>query len=193
MFSLFGISASFAGEISVGINTEPHFGFTKSKTNEILKSAGIQKASSYKLASNKCDVAFRYSNDDTAEPNAVGKFSSMNWVLYSRSDSNIKLNSLEDAKKYKIGAHKGDLVSSFLEQKQFKVSTIVHESENVKKLSTGEIDLWAVYGGLAEMHAEVEGYANIKPVLNVNTDIVLDCSSNTDNQVLAKLQNAFVK
>ena len=179
--------------MSVAIDAKPHFGFTKNMTERMLKSAGIKQDNSNKVASNKCNVAFAYSNDDSAEPNWVGPLSSMNWVLYARSDSSIKLNNLEDAKSYKIGGHNGDLVSSFLDQNNFNVTAVVHESDNLAKLSAGEIDLWAVYGGLAEEHARIEGYENIKPVLKVKTNIVLDCHNSLDEQTLASLKKATIQ
>lgn len=44
----------------------------------------------------------------------VGPIASNEWVLFSKGGSSIQLNSLDDARRYRIGGYKGDAKTQFL-------------------------------------------------------------------------------
>lgn len=72
----------------------------------------------------------------------VGPIASNEWVLFSKGDSSIQLSSLDDARRYRIGGYKGDAKTQFLLDRGLEVQTALRDSENVKKLERGQIDLW---------------------------------------------------
>ena len=187
VITAFGISLAHAGEVSTNLKTEPHFGFLAQKTSKIFKAANI---SSEKQAIQKhCNVSFSLPNADT--PKKVGVLKTMNWSFYSKADSGIKVSNMEDLKKYTIGSHEEGLISAFLNQKKFNVSLSAEEAQSLDKLSSGKVDLWAVYNGIAEQNAEHRNDTKINPVFKVSTQIVLSCDKSLGEQTTAKLQKAF--
>src|SRR5690606_4235415 len=73
----------------------------------------------------------------------VGPLAKSEWVLLAAPGSTIKVNSLEEAAKYRIGAYKNDAVSQHLESKKLQPINSLRDQENVAKLMSGKIDLWA--------------------------------------------------
>ena len=72
----------------------------------------------------------------------VGPIYSMKSAFYVRKDSNIKINSLEDAKKLrKIGTYKDSFNEQFLKSKGFtNLEATRNNVVNVKKLMLGRVD-----------------------------------------------------
>ncbi len=188
--STFASSASIAEEVN--IIKKPFSTFTNSNTEQVFKSFGVALSKINKQAAKHCDLAFGYTNDETSEANWIGPLAKMNWTLYAKQDANIQLSSLDDAKNYKIGSNKGNLVSSFLKEQDFKVNAISLTADNLKKLSNGEIQLIASDSNLVELEAKTKGY-NLKPIMKVSTKIVLDCDNTVNAQTFASLNQAFQK
>ncbi len=75
----------------------------------------------------------------------VGPIATFTCVLYARKDFDMKIDSLEDAKKVKaIGVYKDDVQEQTLKDLGF-TNLLVSENNihNPIKLASGEIDLWA--------------------------------------------------
>lgn len=66
------------------------------------------------------------------------------WILVARKKDQIKISSLEDAKKVKsIGTYLNDVRDEFLKKKGFtNIDTALENAMNAKKLETGRISLW---------------------------------------------------
>ncbi|MCR7411516.1 ABC transporter substrate-binding protein, partial [Pseudomonas aeruginosa] len=73
----------------------------------------------------------------------VGPIGPDDWVLLAKGDSPITLGSLDEAKKYRIGAYKGDAIAEFLGKNGFEADLALRDQENAQKLVKGQIDLWA--------------------------------------------------
>lgn len=109
-----------------------------------------------------------YSTTRTQERESLFKWVSPltlnNWVFLARSDSNIQLSSLDDARKYRIGAYRGGATARYLESKGFDLDVVNRNDLNALKLARGRIDLWAtghLLGPyLARKHG-VDGLVNV--------------------------------
>ena len=73
----------------------------------------------------------------------VSPLTSNNWVFLAKKDRNIRLSSLEDAKKYRIGGYRGDAIALYLEAQGFNLDLVSRDELNALKLDRGRIDLWA--------------------------------------------------
>lgn len=73
----------------------------------------------------------------------VGPIGPDDWILLARADSKITLETLNDARKYKIGAYKGDAIAETLTKQGLKPVVVLRDQDNAKKLVNGQIDLWA--------------------------------------------------
>jgi len=123
----------------------------------------------------------------------VGPLSSVKWTLFAKPGSPIELNSLEDARKYKIGGYKGDAMTNHLIEKGFDVSAISNNGLNARRLVQDQVDLW-VTDGLAGPHlaADVSDVTGLKNVLVFReTPMYLAVHKETDPKILHALQESY--
>ncbi|RUB39813.1 ABC transporter substrate-binding protein [Pseudomonas aeruginosa] len=122
----------------------------------------------------------------------VGPIGPDDWVLLAKGDSPITLGSLDEAKKYRIGAYKGDAIAEFLGKNGFEADLALRDQENAQKLVKGQIDLWASGDPAGRYLAKQEGVTGLKTVLRFNSDqLYLALNRETPDEVVQKLQAAL--
>ncbi|PKM29282.1 MAG: amino acid ABC transporter substrate-binding protein [Gammaproteobacteria bacterium HGW-Gammaproteobacteria-12] len=122
----------------------------------------------------------------------VGPIAKNEWVLFTKGDSSIQLSGLDDARRYRIGGYKGDAKTQFLLDRGLEVQTALRDSENVKKLERGQIDLWVTSNQAGRFVARQEGVENLKVVQNLHTaDLYLALNLQTPDELVQKLQSAL--
>ncbi|MNZ80449.1 Bacterial extracellular solute-binding protein, family 3 [compost metagenome] len=122
----------------------------------------------------------------------VGPIGPDDWVLLAKGDSKISVNSLDEAKQYKIGAYKGDAIAEFLGKRGFDPVLALRDQENAGKLDKGQIDLWASGDPAGRYLAKQEGVSGLKTVLRFNTgQLYLALNHETPDEVVSKLQGAL--
>ncbi len=62
-------------------------------------------------------------------------------MLLAKADSKIQLSDLEQARRYRIGAYKGDAIAESLEKQGLKPVIVLRDQDNAQKLVDGQIDL----------------------------------------------------
>ncbi|HEJ3538024.1 TPA: transporter substrate-binding domain-containing protein [Pseudomonas aeruginosa] len=99
---------------------------------------------------------------------------------------------LDEAKKYRIGAYKGDAIAEFLGKNGFEADLALRDQENAQKLVKGQIDLWASGDPAGRYLAKQEGVTGLKTVLRFNSDqLYLALNRETPDEVVQKLQAAL--
>ncbi|OEC33390.1 polar amino acid transport system substrate-binding protein [Pseudomonas cuatrocienegasensis] len=122
----------------------------------------------------------------------VGPIGPDDWVLLGRSDSPITLQSLEEAKGYKVGAYKGDAIAEHLESQGLQPLTALRDQENARKLVSGQIDLWATGDPAGRYLAKQEGITGLKTLLRFDTaQLYLALNRDTPDAVASALQAAL--
>lgn len=123
----------------------------------------------------------------------VGPLTPIKWTLFAAPNSDISLNSLEEAKDLRIAGYKGDVMSDYLIDKGFNVITAVSGDVNTRRLSLGQADLWVTDGLVGPLVAKEEhGITGLRPVLVFReTPMYLAFSNNTDPSIIADLQQAL--
>lgn len=117
----------------------------------------------------------------------VGPVAPNYWVLFGKADSPIKLASLEDARKFKIGGYRGDAVTLYLQGQKFTVDEAVNDEQNVQKLDVGRIELWAT-GSQAGPFVSGKKKVKIKPILSFKkTELYLACNTSVAPETISKL------
>ncbi|WP_407733083.1 substrate-binding periplasmic protein [Pseudomonas citronellolis] len=172
---------------------------------EMYKRAGIKYSMTlrfpweriYKLALEKPDygvfVTARLPERESAFK-WVGPIGPDDWVLLARGDSPIALKSLDEAKKYRVGAYKGDAMAEYLADHGFEPVLALRDQENAGKLQKGEIDLWASGDPAGRYLAKQVGVSGLKTVLRFNSDqLYLALNKETPDKVVQKLQAALDK
>ena len=122
----------------------------------------------------------------------VGPIGPDDWILLAKADSKITLESLEQARKYKIGAYKGDAIAETLAKQGLKPIVVLRDQDNAKKLVNGQIDLWATGDPAGRYLARQEGVNGLKTVLRFNSaELYLALNKDVPDDVVAKLQAAL--
>ena len=122
----------------------------------------------------------------------VGPLGPDDWVLLARPASQIKLDSLEQAKGLRIGAYKGDAIAESLQRQGLKPVLVLRDQDNAKKLASGEIDLWATGDPAGRYLARQIGMTAFKTVLRFNgTELYLALNKSVPDDVVERLQQAL--
>ena len=122
----------------------------------------------------------------------VGPIGPDDWILLAKADSKITLETLNDARKYKIGAYKGDAIAETLTKQGLKPVVVLRDQDNAKKLVSGQIDLWATGDPAGRYLARQEGVTGLKTVLRFNSaELYLALNKDVSDDVVARLQDAL--
>ena len=122
----------------------------------------------------------------------VGPIGPDDWIMLARADSPIQLDSLEQARQYRIGAYKGDVIAEELGRQGMKPLTVLSDKDNARRLVEGQIDLWATGDPAGRYLARQEGVTGLKTVLRFNSaELFLALNKDTPDEVVHKLQSAL--
>lgn len=122
----------------------------------------------------------------------VGPIGPDDWIMLAKADSNITLETLNEARKYKIGAYKGDAIAETLAKQGLAPIVVLRDQDNAKKLVDGQIDLWATGDPAGRYLARQEGVSGLKTVLRFNSaELYLALNKNVPDETVSKLQAAL--
>ena len=124
----------------------------------------------------------------------LGPIATVQGTLFGLRDRQLKIRSLDDARKYRIGDLRQGANAIFLASKGFEIDYAHTEDQNLRKLLAGHIDL---YAGSQFSAREIMQRLKIDPqrvqavyVFN-QVDLYLACNLQTPAATLAKLSTAF--
>ena len=122
----------------------------------------------------------------------VGPIGPDDWVLLARADSPISLTSLEQARPYRIGAYKEDVIALDLQKKGLNPVIVLRDQDNARRLQAGKIDLWATGDPAGRFLARQVGISGFKTVLRFHqAELYLALNKEVPDAVVAKLQDAL--
>jgi polar amino acid transport system substrate-binding protein len=122
----------------------------------------------------------------------VGPLAKTGWVLLAAPGNTLSVASLKEAGQYKVGAYKNDAVSQHLESQGLTPINALRDQENVKKLISGKIDLWATTDPVGRYLAKQEGVSGLTTVLRFNeAELYLALNKDTPDEVVHRLQKAL--
>ena len=122
----------------------------------------------------------------------VGPIGPDDWIMLAKADSKITLETLDDARKYKIGAYKGDAIAETLAKQGLNPIVVLRDQDNAKKLVNGQIDLWATGDPAGRYLARQDGVTGLKTVLRFNSaELYLALNKDVPDETVAKLQAAL--
>ena len=163
--------------------------FSKAGVNYTMKLGNWKR--NYETALNRAGYGvFSTTRTEEREPlfKWVGPLAENNWVLLAKKGSGITVNSIEDAKKYKVGGYTGDALSEYLVKQGVNVIMAPNDEVNAKKLNGGRIDLWATGQLLGPFNAKKQGISGLEQVLVLKKTILsLALNKSTDDATVAKL------
>lgn len=122
----------------------------------------------------------------------VGPIGPDDWIMLAKADSKIALDSLEQARKYRIGAYKSDAIAETLAKQGLNPIVVLRDQDNARKLVNGQIDLWATGDPAGRYLARQEGVEDLKTVLRFNSaELYLALNKDVPDDVVARLQAAL--
>lgn len=122
----------------------------------------------------------------------VGPIGPDDWIMLAKADSKITLETLDDARKYKVGAYKGDAIAETLAKQGLKPIVVLRDQDNAKKLVSGQIDLWATGDPAGRYLARQAGVTGLKTVLRFNSaELYLALNKDVPDEMVVKLQAAL--
>ena len=123
----------------------------------------------------------------------VGPTDEGEWVFLGRAGRRFNVQSLEDARKLRIGTYNGDARDSYLRARGFRVDPAPSDMNNAKKLLLDRIDLWAVSMRRDSPMLANNGWAGrIVPVFTFNhVKLYLACNRAVPDAAISKLNAAF--
>lgn len=121
----------------------------------------------------------------------VGPLLVAKWSFYALPDSKIVINSLDDARKYRIGGYLSDAPTGYLMMQGFTLDQAPDNNLNIKKLEKGRIDLWATGDPAGPFMAKLLG-VKLKNLYTFYTvEMSISCNKNVSDDAILKMQNAL--
>lgn len=122
----------------------------------------------------------------------IGPIVEADWVLMARADRKLNLQTLDDARPYRIGTYNGDARDVYLRERGFHVDPAPDDLTNPRKLMLGRIDLWAASTRSSGALLARLGYAGkIVPVLVFNRiQVYLACNRALPDALVARMNGA---
>lgn len=188
-----------SGEAS-GASDDPVLGISVEIVHELMKRSGLPykikidlwEKTYQKALTQKGNAVFSMTRTKGREKKFkwVGPLVANDWVLLGKKGRNYRIEQLDEAKSYKIGALENDAISIYLAKKGFrnieysKIGVI-----NAQKLKEGKIDLWAEGNVTALYWSKAIGMKDYKTVFTVkrNTFLYLGFHKSTDDKIVAQL------
>ncbi|MBC2679801.1 substrate-binding periplasmic protein [Pseudomonas baltica] len=122
----------------------------------------------------------------------VGPLGPDDWIMLARADSPITLQTLDQARPYRIGAYKGDAIAQSLAERDMRPIVALRDQDNARKLLDGQIDLWATGDPAGRYLARLEGINGLKTVLRFNSaELFLALNKDTPQAVVERLQRSL--
>lgn len=123
----------------------------------------------------------------------IGPIGEAEWVLMGRADRHLKLNNLEEARRYRIGTYNGDARDLYLRERGFDVDSAPDDLLNPRKLVLGRIDLWAASVRRGSATLARLGYAEkVVPVFVFNRiRVYLACNRAVPDALVKKMNGAL--
>jgi polar amino acid transport system substrate-binding protein len=123
----------------------------------------------------------------------IGPIGEAEWVLMGRADRKLHLESLEDARRYRIGTYNGDARDQYLRARGFDVDPAPNDLINPRKLMANRIDLWAASIRRGSVALARMGYGDkIVPVLVFNRiRVYLACNRAVPDELTVRMGAAL--
>lgn len=133
-----------------------------------------------------------YSTARTAERESmfrwVGPLLQTEWAAFAMPEHSIDAASLEDLKGLRVGSFHEDAISIYVENHDVPVINASRDSENLKRLTAGLIDVWVTGSDVAEAVSGRAGVRLERLFTFRRSEIYLACHESVPSRFLKQLQ-----
>ena len=126
---------------------------------------------------------------------SISPYQTSFYKLTSRHD--IKINSLEDAKRYLVGVSLADVTTVYLQEKGFsKLQMVPDDTQNIHKLTAKRVDIIAYEENsflhkLNEQNLNPQDYERVWRVQDLTDELYMALNRNSDITLFTKLRKAL--
>ena len=149
---------------------------------------------SYRRATNRSDYGIFPLEKTPEQLNTfefVGPLATYNWVVYTRPNSDLRIDNLKDLEGLDIGGYQNSSFTRYLTEQGIEVDELPYDALNLKKLTLGYIDAWVTYNVNAESIAREAQYPMPKAAWVVKSvDVYLGINRETDRDLLGSIVDA---
>lgn len=138
-----------------------------------------------------CVIAIERSQDREASLQWIGPFLITRHAFYRLQDSAIRVRSLQDAAKYKVGTFLGSGAGEYLEGMGLEVDQAPSNDLNLKKLELHRIDLWASDTVSASVLIQEKRASIVMERVFLTTLREMACHPATDPTIIKRLQTTL--
>jgi polar amino acid transport system substrate-binding protein len=122
----------------------------------------------------------------------IGPLLKTEWVAFDRSASPVKLSTIVDLKRYRIGSYGGSAQSTLLRENGIAIDEALEDSFNLKKLLTGRIDYWVTLRPMGFYEAARQGVTDLRVALVLQKmDLYLACNKMVADAVVDRLNGVI--
>jgi polar amino acid transport system substrate-binding protein len=140
-----------------------------------------------------------YSTSRTPEREAlfkwIGPTDEAEWQFWGRADHDFTLNTIDDARKLRIGTYIGDARDEYLRSRGFNVDAVSNDLVNPQKLLLNRIDLWAVsIRNGSPGPGQYEWSGKVVPLMVFHrVQVYLACNLSVPDQLVEQLNAALAE
>jgi len=123
----------------------------------------------------------------------VGPIQTVNFVFFAKKESKIQINSLSDAKQYRIACYKGDVMETYLKDNGFKNLLVTKTNmSGLNALLKGKADLWIANEDEQDYLKSMNKTDNLVKKFDVTTtDLYLAFNPSVTDDIISKLNQAL--
>lgn len=125
----------------------------------------------------------------------VGPTDEAEWQFWGRADHKFKLDTLDDARRLRIGTYLGDARDDYLRSRGFQVDAVSNDLINPQKLLADRIDLWAVsMRNGSPMPGQYNGAGQLVPLMVFHrVQVYLACHPSVPDEQISRLNAALAE
>ncbi|OJS98754.1 substrate-binding periplasmic protein [Marinobacter nauticus] len=133
-----------------------------------------------------------YTENRASQFKWVGPLTTNLWTIFAPPGTDLKIDSLEDTRGMLYAGYRGDVMTEYLLERDFRVSAMDSDDLNPKRLELGQVDLWIADRLAGPYFASQQDVEGLEPVFSFNnTELYLAMNLETSEEVIRKLRQGL--
>jgi|GEM_PF-486988 ABC-type amino acid transport/signal transduction systems, periplasmic component/domain len=121
----------------------------------------------------------------------IGPFTKVEWVVYGKAGTTVKVNSIDDLKSLRVGGYRDDAPVMFLQKREVKFDLVTSDGLNPRKLKEGRIDVWITNSTRGPLLAKKQGIEDFTKLYTIGViNHYLACNKQIEESAFNALNKA---
>lgn len=133
-----------------------------------------------------------YTENRASQFKWVGPLTTNLWTIFAPPGTDLRIEKLEDTRGMLYAGYRGDVMTEYLLERDYKVSAMDSDDLNPKRLELGQVDLWIADRLAGPYFASLQDVDGLVPVFSFNdTELYLAMNLETSEEVMRKLRQGL--